>query len=386
MKTRQVLIIVCSIVLILLVSMISSISYDAGVDYGEKNAEEIRLKRIKTDFKDSTIIKYVNTKIVSIDTIPFVVSGSGRVISSTNINISSEVQGKLNSNIELKKGTEFSKDQLLFKIKDSDARMLLIARKSNYLNLISNSLPDLKIDFTDVFDKWESFFNSIKVNSPLPEFPKFNSNKEKNFIVSRSILSEYYSIKSDQERLNKYFIKAPFNGSILEAFTDEGAIVNPGSPIINIIRKGDMEIEIPVNPQYISKIKKGLKVSFNDNTNTYKGTISRIGKFVNPKTQNISVFAKLSTNNNSLLNGMYLEASIYCSGFENVVEIPRKAIYGNNMIYTVSKDSLLIPHQITVKSMQTNSVIATDILNNTMVVIEPVVNAKDSMKVSPINQ
>ena len=36
-------------------------------------------------------------------------------------------------------------------------------------------------------------------------------------------------------------------------------------------------------------------------------------------------FAKLVSNNNNLLNGMYLEASIKCDGFENVVKIPRKS-------------------------------------------------------------
>ena len=229
------------------------------------------------------------------------------------------------------------------------------------------------------------FFNSIKVNSPLPPFPKFATSKEKNFIISRSLLSEYYSIKSDEEQLKKYLITAPFEGSILEAFTDEGAVVNPGNPIVNIIRKGDLEIEIPINPEYLSKIKKGYKVSLTQNNNIYNGIITRIGGFVNANTQNLSVFAKLTANNNNLLNGMYLEATIKCDGFENVVEIPRKAIYGNNMVYTVNTDSLLIPVKIEVKSMQDNSVLAGGIENATILVIEPVINAKDSMKVHPIN-
>ena len=385
MKTRQVLIIVSSIILLIIIMTIGNISYNSGVSYGEKNAEDIRLKRMKTNFKDSIIPKYVNTKTIYNDTIPFTISGYGRVISSSNINISSEVQGKLISNIDLKKGTEFSKGQVLFKVKDDDAQLLLIAKKSKFLNFVSASLPDIKIDFTNEFSKWELFFNSIRVNSPLPLFPKFNSSKEKNFIVSRSLISEYYSIKSDEEQLKKYLIIAPFEGSIIEAFTDEGAIVNPGNPIVNIIRKGDLEIEIPINPKYISKIKKGYKVSLSQNNNLYNGTITRIGDFVNANTQNLSVFAKLTANNNNLLNGMYLEATIKCDGFENVVEIPRKAIYGNNMVYTVNKDSLLIPRKIEVKTMQANSVLASGIKNSTILVIEPVINAKDSMKVFPIN-
>ena len=384
MKTRQVLIVISSIILLIFIITIGNISYESGVSYGEKNAEEIRLKRMKTDFKDSIVPKYVNTKTIYNDTIPFTINGYGRVISSSNINISSEVQGKLVSNIILKKGTEFSKGQVLFKVKDDDAQLLLIAKKSNFLNLVSTSLPDIKIDFSNEFSKWEFFFNSIKVNSQLPSFPKFASTKEKNFIISRSLLSEYYSIRSDEEQLKKYLITAPFEGSIIEAYTDEGAIVNPGNPIVNIIRKGDLEIEIPINPKYISKIKKGYKVTLTQNNNQYTGVITRIGDFVNANTQNLSVFAKLTANNNTLLNGMYLEATIKCDGFENVVEIPRKAIYGNNMVYTVNQDSLLIPRKIEVKSLQDNSVLASGIDNATILVVEPVINAKDSMKVHPI--
>ena len=55
------------------------------------------------------------------------------------------------------------------------------------------------------------------------------------------------------------------------------------------------------------------------------------------------------------------------------------------MVYTVNKDSLLIPRKIEVKTMQANSVLASGIKNSTILVIEPVINAKDSMKVFPIN-
>ena len=52
MKTRQVLIILSSFILLSLISFIAKVSYESGVRFGEKNAEEIRLKRTKTDFKD----------------------------------------------------------------------------------------------------------------------------------------------------------------------------------------------------------------------------------------------------------------------------------------------------------------------------------------------
>ena len=51
---------------------------------------------------------------------------------------------------------------------------------------------------------------------------------------------------------------------------------------------------------------------FDDNELEYNGSVSRIGNFVNPETQNISVFVEIPKNskNKNLYSGMYLEANI----------------------------------------------------------------------------
>ena len=112
--------------------MVGSISYQSGVNYGETNAEEIRSSQIKNVSAVETT-KFVNVQMVCNENLPVKVSGSGRVMAGTMINISSEVQGVLNSSISLKKGTSFKKGDLLFQIKDTDAKLMLAARKSNYL-------------------------------------------------------------------------------------------------------------------------------------------------------------------------------------------------------------------------------------------------------------
>ena len=138
---------------------------------------------------------------------------------------------------------------------------------------------------------------------------KINSSKEKNFIVSRSILAEYLSIKSDEEKLSKYTVSAPFDGIITKSYSDVGGNVNPGSPVVDFIRDDKMEIELTVNTSEITFINIGDSVSFMQNEKKYSGKIVRKGNFVNPKTQNISVFTSIN-NNNSIYNGMYLDAII----------------------------------------------------------------------------
>lgn len=204
MKIRKIIIIVILLLLFGLLFMVGSICYESGVSFGEANAEEIRASKIK-NVNAVISTKFANVKMVVNETHPVTVAGSGRVMAGTMINISSEVQGILNTPISLKKGTSFKKGDLLFRIKNTDAKLMLAARKSNYLSQWTAVLPDLATDHSDQYDKWYSFFNSITVDRPMGEFPKFSTTREKNFIISRKLLAEYLNIKSDEFRLTKYF-------------------------------------------------------------------------------------------------------------------------------------------------------------------------------------
>ena len=101
----------------------------------------------------------------------------------------------------------------------------------------------------------------------------------------------------------------PFSGSIVESFTDEGAIVNPGSPVIQIMRNDELEIEIPVPLKYMDNIKLGSTVVLKENQRSFDGVIVRKGDFINAKTQNVPVYIK-PNNTKSLYYGMYVEANL----------------------------------------------------------------------------
>ena len=171
---------------------VGSISYSSGVSYGEANAEEIRKNKIiSVDSLIETPKKYVAAAFTINERSPIKVKSSGRVVPGKIINISSEVQGVLESGISLKKGSKFKKGDLLFKLRDTDIKLMLAAKKSAYLSLIAQNLPDIATDFSQEFDKWNNFFNGINVDQPLDDFPSFNTTREKNFIISRNILASW---------------------------------------------------------------------------------------------------------------------------------------------------------------------------------------------------
>ncbi len=385
MNIRKTLIIIVSIVIILLFGLVSSISYNSGMKYGVDNAETIRASKAKTEQTHEQLVKSVLVKKITNSQIKNEINSSGRVVSLNNITISSEVQGRLIGVNAFKKGTEIKRGDVIFSVKNTDIKHLIDAKKSRFMSLVSSNLADIKLDYNTEYSKWEIFFNAINIENNLPDFPEMSSAKEKNYIISRSILAEYLSIKSDEEKLSKYTVYAPFDGIITKSYSDVGGNVNPGSPVIDFIRKGKMEIELSVNTSEINFINIGDKVNFIENGNTYKGQVIRKGNFVNSRTQNISVFTSIDIDENSLYNGMYVNATIITKGIDNVCKLPRRSIFKKNKVFIIDKNNELKIKEVNIISYQGDDVVVDNLSNNTLIVNEPLVNINEGTIVKPIS-
>ncbi len=384
MDIRKTLIIITGVIILLLFGLVSSISYKTGMNYGVKNAETIRNDRAKTAEIHTQKIKSVLVSKVQNSKVKNKINSSGRVVSLNNITITSEVQGRLIGKNKFKKGTEIKEGDIIFSVKDTDLKLLLDAKKTNLIALVSATIPDIQLDFKSEHMKWEEFLSAINFNDPLPEFPKMNSTQEKNYIISRSILAEYLSIRSDEERLKKYNVLAPFDGIITKSYSDIGGNVNPGSPIVDFIRKNGMEIELTVNRSEIEFIKLGNQVDLTENGKKYSGKITRKGRFVNPQTQNISVFTSINTKPQSIYNGMYLDAVITTEVERDVFKLTRSAIFDENKVFTIGANKKLEIHEVNIIAYQGDEVIIDNLENNTLIVNEPLVNVKEGTIVKPI--
>lgn len=384
MNIRKTLIIVISAIILLLFGVVSLISYDSGMNYGVKNAETIRMEKAKTaeiyekQVKSVLVTKVKNTKIKN------KISSTGRAVSLNNITISSEVQGRLIGNHTFKKGTELKKGEIIFSVKNTDLKLMIEAKKSEFMSLLSANLADISLDFNNEYIKWINFFNAIDLKNNLPAFPQMINTKEKNYIISRSILSQYLSIKSDEEKLSRYTVRAPFDGIITRSYSDVGGNVNPGSPVVDFIRKGKMEIELTVNTSEVIFINIGDTVIFKDNGETYVGNVVRKGKFINTNTQNISVFASIKTNKNSLYSGMYFNATIITKGTDNTFKLPRRSIFDGNKVFTINSQQKLKIQNVNIIAHQGNEVIIDNIADNTLIVSEPLLNATEGSIVKAI--
>ena len=385
MKWRPFLIVFLSlfILFLLVVAFVMGAATGSSGDQGAYGADTIA----KADSSEETTkLKFVKTDLFKAQTYGAAIQGLGRVSSSQAVSVTSEVQGALQAGeIILKKGSSFSKGQLLFRVNSSDAALLLAARKSTYLTLLANILPDLKVDYPDHYEVWKLFFDNIDIEGQLPPIPPLIDSKLKTFLAAKNVLGEYYSIRADQVRLAKYSTRAPFNGTVVDAFSDVGSIVNPGSPVINIINNGTLEVECQIKPDESRLVRIGANVQLSDEKGkVWKGKVMRKGQYLNPNTQSIPVFVELAGNAKDVYNGMYLSTSIESDSIPNVFEVPRSALLGNQSQIYVVQDSLLSIRDIDIVLLKEETVLIGGLTDDEMVVVEPIINPREGMKVGAI--
>lgn len=308
----------------------------------------------------------------------------GRLASNLEVNLSSEVAGRIvEAGVPLKVGQKFKKGDLLIKIYDKDAKMDLRAQKSRFLNKLAENLPDIKVDYADSFENWMSFFNSIHLDENVPELPKVKTTQEKVFMASRNILGDYYAIKSAEVKLEKRNIYAPFNGSFVEVNTQVGSVAGMGSKLAGIIESNKLELQVPIESEDIKWLRLNDEVEILDSNGELLclGKLVRKSEFVDQGTQSVSVFVKLyKTGDVELYQGQFLTARFNGKKIAQAMEIPRTAVFSSNKVY-VLENEVMKSRRINVLKRNENSLIFNGLKEGEMLVVEPPVKATENMKV-----
>jgi multidrug efflux pump subunit AcrA (membrane-fusion protein) len=306
----------------------------------------------------------------------------GRLSAHEQVNITSKVTGLLlNSNNKVKKGQYFSKGDLLFSIDKKEQEFNLKAQKSTLLTSITQMMPDLKFDYPDSFDKWIKYLNAYNVDNPIAELPSPGSDQEKYFMTNRNLYNQFYNIKSQETKLADYKIYAPFSGVVTEVNVYPGSLVSQGTPLATIINTSYYELETPVPLEYLQHIKIGQIVNLKSDEldMDWKGSVIRIGNQIDPNTQNIPLYIKVS--GKGLKDGMYLKGDIKASPLNDVVKLSKNIFLNPNSIFVVEDSTLVIKELVSVKRSNDN-VIVKGLTSNDMVVTGSLAGLFEGQKVT----
>jgi membrane fusion protein, multidrug efflux system len=329
------------------------------------------------------VVRKVSSSLVSYSDIESPIQSAGRVLSQQSVDVISEVQGKiLQGGITLKKGSNFKQGDMLVKIYNTDAMYTLQAKKSIFLNLLANILPDMKIDYPQQYKKWADYFETIKIDQDLPPIPEIESRQEKIFLSGQGILNNYYSIKSDEVKLKKYSIYAPFDGSIQEVLLEIGSVANPGSRIASIIRTNQLEIEVPVKVIEAKWVQIGQKAQLRSDRGKKigQGKVVRKSKFVDPGNQSINIYVEILPGTEQVFAGQYFNVEFQGMTVEKAMEIPRNAVFNRNMVYVVDS-GYLVKQEIEIVKLNEQTLLFRGLSEGDEVVTQPLSGVNANMAV-----
>lgn len=327
--------------------------------------------------------RQVKAETVSYSEITSPLSREGRVVSSSEVTLVAEASGKIESvGVPLRKGTSFKKGQLLAEIYKDEVELALKARKSRFLTTMTSLLPDVKVDFPDYLNTFETFFRAIDIEKDLPELPEVRDEKLRIFLASRNVLSEYYGIRQDEKRLSRHSLYAPFNGTFTQVNFEVGGYVNTGGQIARMIRTDQLEVEVPVENGKSKWIEIGDKVQvYSSDRSVRPGVVVRKSDFIDRNTQSRSIFVKVENRpGDELLAGEYKLVEFPGQRIEAAMEIPRSAVFNTNEVFAVI-DGKLKKQTINVLKWNETTLIFNGLEEGMKIVTEALVNVKENTPV-----
>lgn len=342
-----------------------------------------KISNSKKTFKPKTekVVKMVFAQAVKNGTIQIQVPANGNLTAKRRVELYSEVQGVFRKGNKLfKEGQRYNSGETIIRIDASEYSASVQSAKSNLYNQLTSVMPDLRLDYPELFPKWQAYLSSFDMNKVTPALPEMTAEKEKFFISGRGILTSFYNVKNLEQRLGKYRISAPYSGVLTETLVTEGTLIRNGQKLGEFINTGVYELEVAVSKGYSDLLKVGEKVTLTnlEKTKTYTGKVARINGSVDLASQTIKAFIDVSDTN--LREGMYLEANLDAKEETNAIEIDRNLLLENDQLFVV-RDSLLDMIDVKPVYFTDKKVVLKEVPDGTVIVSKPLVGAYTGMTV-----
>ncbi|MDP1884251.1 MAG: efflux RND transporter periplasmic adaptor subunit [Candidatus Moranbacteria bacterium] len=168
------------------------------------------------------------------------------------------------------------------------------------------------------------------------------------------------SLADAREKLNDYYIRAPFDGIVTGLSVEAGDSVSRSDVLASVITK-DVQARVSINEIDAAQVKVGNKVTIKISAlsdATITGKVAKIDTIGQTSQNVVSYDAEISFDNqNELLKpGMSVSASVITGAKQDVITVPNSAIRtrnGSNYVETL--DDGTTPRQVPVEIGLTNN-------------------------------
>lgn len=314
------------------------------------------------------------------------VSAQGEVRPRTDINLTAQVAGQIVTMSEnYVNGGAFEEGDVLIKIEDAPYRATAAAARARLAQEEAEAALARK-DYEELGRDEDPTDLALRV----PQLEQARA--------------EYRARRLDLDRTT---IRAPFKGRVRERIVGEGQYVAPGAQLGRIFSTDVAEIRLPLTDNDLAKL--GLAVAFVESAGNpgppvrlsasiagrpheWTARVARTDGAIDPATRQISAIAVVddpygdgaSSDGAPLAMGLFVDAVIQGSRFDDAIVLPIAALHGRDAVYVIGDDNILERRRIqVVASDKETFTVASGLAPGERIVTSPLRGAEPGDEVAP---
>jgi RND family efflux transporter MFP subunit len=289
----------------------------------------------------------------------------GVVNANNDVNVISEAQG-LVVDVKVKVGDYVKEGTVLFQIDDIIMQSNLASADINFLKA--------KRDF----ERSENLFQENSVSASQLDLARL------------SMKAAESQLTLAKKQLDDTKIKAPISGTINKRFVDMGTMVNPGTPVANIVDISTLKVLINISEKDAFQIKTGQQAEIT--TDVYPGVVfyGRVDNIASKADEAHTYPVEVKLTNESkhpLKAGMFARIVFTGESTQESLAIPRESLVGSikdASVYTVRNMTAKLKNIVIGKTSGNYLEVISGLQENDIIVINGQNNLSDNAKVTII--
>ena len=245
----------------------------------------------------------VNAHIVKPEALGNSVITSGTVLANEEVDLKSEVAGKI-TQIAFKEGSRVKEGDLLVKINDAELQAQLRREQYKLELLKDKEYRQKKLLEREAIsqEEYDDALNQLNVSRAEVELIK--------------------------AQIDKTEIKAPFNGIVGLKNVSEGSFINSSTIIASLQNINPIKIDFSIPERYAGSVKIGDKINFKvvgeDEKNI--ATVYAVEPKIDPVTRTLRIRAIYSNPAGKILPGSFADVELVLDKIENALMVPTQAV------------------------------------------------------------
>jgi HlyD family secretion protein len=251
----------------------------------------------------------VEGAVVQRDTFVLWVGAQGRAAPLRSAPLVAEVAGPLVS-VPVREGARVSQGQLLAQIDPSE-----------YQLRVRRAEADLAFA--------QSEFEGLILGDDRLEDEELRAKRERIARLRSGLPGAETALEEAHYELERTEIRAPFAGRAADLVVDEGARLQVGEPVVQVVDLSRIDVEVQVLERALPSIEPGRHASIRFAAlpdETFQGRVVTVNPIVSQETGTARVTVRLQNPDAVVLPGMFAEVEVAGRRFADRTFVPREAI------------------------------------------------------------